>query len=470
MLPDDILLETFYFYHNEGEIKNISDYKYAIESWVTLVHVCQRWRTVVFGSPHYLGLRLASVPCLSKTPARDPLDVWPPLPLSILGQGPQLSVSNIIAALKRGDRVDDIELFDWDIFSLKTVLSAMLKPFPELTYLYLGKFKYEKIIPVLPDSFLGGTAPRLRRLYLSGIPFPALPKLLLSSAHLVDLSLRNIPQSGYFSPEAIITALSLLTSLKSLWLEFLSPRPFLDQESRRLSPPTRSVLPVITFFLFKGASEYLEVLVARIDAPRLNRLHITFFNDIVFDTPHLVEFISLTPALKALKKADFVFNHHAVNVEFSLPTTGHGELTLQVLCRELDWQVSSLVQILNLSPSPVSKLEDLYINEGSFWIRLGNRQDNIENAEWLELLRPFAAVKNLYLSLKLAPLIAFALQELAGGSMTELLPNLQNIFLEGLQPSGPVLEGIQQLVSARQVNDHPIIISLWDNPSRNKTS
>jgi hypothetical protein len=33
--------------------------------------------------------------------------------------------------------------------------------------------------PLLPDSFLGGTAPRLRSLRLSDVPFPGSPKLLL---------------------------------------------------------------------------------------------------------------------------------------------------------------------------------------------------------------------------------------------------------------------------------------------------
>jgi hypothetical protein len=31
------------------------------------------------------------------------------------------------------------------------------------------------------------------------------------------------------------------------------------------------------------ASEYLEEILAQIDAPRLDELHITFFNQIIFD-------------------------------------------------------------------------------------------------------------------------------------------------------------------------------------------
>ena len=78
-------------------------------AWHPLVHVCRRWRTIVFESPQRLNLRLL---CTSETPARDKLDVWPALPLIILGQAHFLtgSVDNIVAALERTDRVCQIHL------------------------------------------------------------------------------------------------------------------------------------------------------------------------------------------------------------------------------------------------------------------------------------------------------------------------------------------------------------------------
>jgi hypothetical protein len=57
---------------------------------------------------------------------------------------------------------------------------------------------------------------------------------------------------------------------------------------------------------------------------------------------------------------------------------------------------------------------------------------------WLELLHPFVALKNLYVSKKFVPHIAPTLQDLVGGRSTEVLPTLENIFLEGFQPLGPV--------------------------------
>jgi hypothetical protein len=59
-----------------------------------------------------------------------------------------------------------------------------------------------------------------------------------------------------------------------------------------------------------------------------------------------------------------------------------------------------------------------------------------------------------------------ALLELVGRRTTEVLPALQNIFLEKLRPSGPVQEGIRQFVAARQVTGHPTAVFHWDNPDR----
>jgi hypothetical protein len=75
-------------------------------------------------------------------------------------------------------------------------------------------------------------------------------------------------------------------------------------------------------------------------------------------------------------------------------------------------------------------------------------------------------MKNLYLRKKFAPGIASALHELVGGRITEMWPNLENIFVEGLEPSGPVQKDIGQFVAALQLLDRPIAISVWDNDTK----
>ena len=446
MLPDDVLLGIFDFFVEEER-----PLKVHVEVWQTLVHVCRRWRSLVFGSPRRLNLRLV---CSGKTPARDTLGVWPAFPLSIECEEMAESVDNIIAVLERSDRVCDIYL-DFKGLDLDKLSAAMQVPFPELTYLRL--FSNGKTVSALPDSFLGGSAPRLEVLSLKGIPFPGLPKLLLSATHLVYLLLENIPHSGYFSPDAIVTALSTLTRLVELWLEFESPQSRPDPEHQRPPPPTRSVLPNLGYFQFKGDSEYLEVVVANIDAPRLSNLEITLFNDIVFDTPQLTQFISRTPIMEALEEAHVTFDGNAAAVDLSSLTSGKYEkLKVRIPCRELDWQVSSMEQVCT-SCLPLLPTLDLHIDGNPHYRQ--HWQANVENVLWLQLLHPFTSVKNLYLSEEIARRIVPALQELVGVRATELLPALQNIFLEEGQRSGPVQEGIQEVVSVRQATSHLIGVS-----------
>jgi hypothetical protein len=65
-----------------------------------------------------------------------------------------------------------------------------------------------------------------------------------------------------------------------------------------------------------------------------------------------------------------------------------------------------------------------------------------------------------------SPHITNALQLLVGESVMEVLPTLENVFIEGFRPSGPVHEVIKDFVTARQLADHPITISRWDRKKR----
>ena len=204
--------------------------------------------------------------------------------------------------------------------------------------------------------------------------------------------------------------------------------------------------------------------MARIDAPRLYEFYINFFNDIVFDTPQFNQFISRTPMLKALKGVRVTFEDRAASVNLSSmvspAASSYRALIVRISCRDSDWQVSSLEQVCASCLPPLSTLKDLYISEDQF--SRPARQDNVEGPQWLELLHPFTALKNLYLSREFVPRIAPALQELVGGRTTEVLPTLQNIFLEGFEPSEPVPEGIGKFIAARQVTSHPIVVTDWE--------
>ncbi len=86
--------------------------------------------------------------------------------------------------------------------------------------------------------------------------------------------------------------------------------------------------------------------------------------------------------------------------------------------------------------------------------------DDMENVQWLELLRPFTTTKNLYLSEETALRVAPALQELAGGRATEALRALQNLYLKGSQSfnSG----AFTTFIAARTPSGHPVAIYDWE--------
>jgi hypothetical protein len=85
----------------------------------------------------------------------------------------------------------------------------------------------------------------------------------------------------------------------------------------------------------------------------------------------------------------------------------------------------------------------------------------MENAQWLELLGPFTALKNLYLSDGIARRVCGALQELSGERTTEVLPALCNLFVWGFSSLEPVQEAMKSWFTARQLSGHPVVVSCW---------
>ena len=346
-LPDDILLEMFYFYA----------YVAFNDAWRTLVHVCRRWRNVVFTSPRRLNLKLV---CTRTRSVREMLDIWPELPIIILDyEGTEIveSADNVIAALELNDRVSRIDLAVSGS-RLERVVAVMQDPFPTLTDLSL--WSSDGTAPVISDSFLGGSAPRLRYLGLESIPFPALPKLLSSATDLVDLHLEHLPHSGYISPSAMATCLAPLTKLESLVLEFQSPQSRPDNTSQLSPLQTRIIFPALTHLAFRGVTEYLEDLVTQIDTPLLKDISITFFNQLVFDISQLPQFLRRTETFTILDQARVSFYEQFINVELFQRTGANStRLELSISCRTLETQLSSLVEVCNSALSTLSTLERL---------------------------------------------------------------------------------------------------------------
>ena len=133
VLPDDTLLEIFDFYMN---ICPSYDVKPEVEAWQSLVHVCRRWRNVVFESPLRLNLQLR---CTPGTLARNTLDVWPAFPLIIKGNMTLSGTDNVTAALEQSDRVREVNL-TLTGRQLENVLAPMQVSFPIRSWMDLPHF------------------------------------------------------------------------------------------------------------------------------------------------------------------------------------------------------------------------------------------------------------------------------------------------------------------------------------------
>jgi len=218
------------------------------------------------------------------------------------------SVENVIAAVERHDRVSHISINNINGSALEQLAAAMQQPLPTLNDFRLES--WNESVAVLPETFLGGSAPHLEMFILRGIPFPTFPKFILSSTHIHYLFLANIPHSGYISPNAMVACLAALPNLEVLSIGFQSP---LSRPSQISPPPrTRIVLPALTRLSFWGVSEYFEDFVAQIDTPLLNDLDITFFMDFIFEIPRLRHFVGRAERFKPLDQAVMVFKDRAI--------------------------------------------------------------------------------------------------------------------------------------------------------------
>jgi F-box-like len=447
-LPDEILLKIFHFCRPAAVESYVRPKPWPM-IWHKLVHVCRRWRYLMFSSPLSLDLRLS---CTNGTAVKEMLDVWPPLPIEIYSS---IIGDNEMAALEHHDRIREINfrLADLQYERLGTVLQ---KSFPLLTTFRLTTYLYGHV-KVLPDTFLGGSAPRLRSLSLDGPTFPTLPQFLLSCNDLSDLRLLQMADIGYISPEAMVTGLSTLTRLTHLNIEFRQSGMI-----RRPPPLTRVLLPALTQLKFCGTNEYLEDLLAPIDAPQLEDVTIVFDQHV----SDIRQVISHSRTLGPFDCADVTFMRYSVCIQLSQSkgTGPYKPFDLRITADAPGQQVSSMAQICTQSSSLLSGVTKLRIGSDMVFSELDDSdlEDLMDNPEWLVIFHPFTAVRMLRFFGKIQRYIVSSLRlgGHTGQSVTEVLPELQQLYLyqRDWRDELEEEETIQLFVAARQQSDHPVTV------------
>ena len=321
-LSNQVLVEIFKCYHDTAR------------SWPKLLHICRRWRRILFEQ-----LRLIFT---HGAPVQKTLDSWPALSIVVeYGKSPSFDPpapkdeDNIIAALKQSDRVSSVCLTVTN--SLLEKLSAIKRPFPKLEHLVLLSQDTTQL--TLPSAFGLGT--QLRILRLTRITFFALPNLLYSSRTLVELHLHEVLNPWLFSPEALTDALSGMAKLRSLSLHFL-PTP--HHIGASLVPSKRIVLLALTRLSFRGTAKYFEDLVVGINAPRLEDIEVTLFDVFELTLSKLRKFVNRIESHKSYRLADITSSESAISISMSRPGTPTC-LTLELLCEPIQRQLDNMAHI-----------------------------------------------------------------------------------------------------------------------------
>jgi hypothetical protein len=439
MLFDDILLNIFR--HCLGVTP---------QCWPTLGFVCQRWRQNLLTSPLGLNLQLH---CTHGMPVLKAIHCWPILPIVVryggasnLDPPAREDDDDIIAALKQSGRVISINLTATS--SIVEKLSEISEPFSELEKLTL--LSQDTMGLTLPSTFRWG--PRLHTLRLSRIAFPSLPPLLSLCRDIVDLQLHEIPIAGYFTPESFANSLSGFTQLRFLSLHFLS----FPHRRRYLAPlpEERVVLPALTNLKYRGTSKYLDSLVARIDAPRLGDIDITFFYQPTMDASQLGRFIERIDMQRSLSRAEVQTSAQAISISFTGTNTST-YLRLQISCKRLDWQLSCMAQVRDQFPLSIFSVEDLAINTSES----SSVQEDFDSEKWLGLVRSFASATDFRVAGELTTDILRVLGPADGSDTTDMtaLPTLRILRVHNpLRITGSFWSAARSIITSRRRSGHPV--------------
>lgn len=206
---------------------------------------------------------------------------------------------------------------------------------------------------------------------MTRIAIPALPQHLSSSStDLVDLRLHEIPMAGYFSPQ-------------------------------------------------------VDDFVARIDAPRLGDIDITLFGQPTMDALQLGKFIERIGMTTALSEVDIQASVHAIS--FFKNSSTSTSFRLQISCKQLDWQLSSMAQVCTKFSPFVFGVQHLVFNTNDW----SSGQDDVNGEQWLQLVRSFSGAKTLSIAGELATGLLHALRPVDGYTTdTVVLPALRNLRVQ----------------------------------------
>jgi len=383
--------------------------------WFKLAHVCGKWRRIVLASPSRLDLSLVLI-------ERNPGNMktvltrrFQPLPIRIdyaYGSPTNNDVNRVVTALKQPDRVHGIAFKGQDS-QLQKVFREMKRPFPALERLEIRHSHTEEYLS-LPQTFLRGSAPRLRRLKMWTVRLKSISQLLSSTTAIVELSLKIDTVFGPSPTASLVAYLQAMPCLRWLTLRLpigISPTriPASPETGGKIVP-----LSKLTFFYFYGHRVFLDGLLSGLAAPSLQTFDIEFRDSFISPTRHTSRFVT-----------DINSEPHAFRViysncrSFSLSLLAHSE-RIDDPEPHFNFYSQDVMQISNALSPKLAMVEELFL--------ISYSGSSPPETLWHSFLELFRSVKVLRLQHKVMFDIAHSLQQDQGES-APVLPSLEEIVL-----------------------------------------
>jgi hypothetical protein len=377
----------------------------------------------------------------------------PPLPLVIdyLDGDHNMTAEDeegIFLALERPSRIRCIRV-GLPPQDLQKFVKAIDDELPILDYLVMTTDREDDATLVFPETI---RAPHLRHLVLVGVAPSIGSRLLTTAVGLATLCLFMDDSSTCSNPNSLLPWISSLPQLETLVIITFRNR---DVETHTVTI-THATLPKLRLLSFQGCSAYLGVLIRQIATPRLERLHIMFFDEVAFSIPCLVRFMSTKEnKMLSFDSAKLEFSDERVRVE-TYPHEDNRRCFFSISVENLilNEHISSMAQIVDALGQVFSAVdlltldyeEDGRSSEFDFDI-------DVDRTEWHKLLRPFSNVKSLRVNRGLVEEFSRYLRLDDGELPPELLPELQELMYSGSSNAG---DAFTSFIDARQKAGHPV--------------
>ncbi len=251
-----------------------------------------------------------------------------------------------------------------------------------------------------------------------------------------------------------------------------------DIEAQRSIIPnaTRVTLSNLHWLGLSGLSMSLQVFLSWLITPRLKKLSIFFFNQLIFSDSTLLQFLNTTERLR-FGSARLAFREEAIEVRlYPNEEARMYALQMQIGCNSLHWQVRCVRQLINELGTVFSTVEYLTL----LYISLGCHQE-AGRTHWRKLLQAFNNVRTLSVPEGLVRELSSSLRPDYGESPIEpvLLPELKTLsysaigdangaftaFVNGHQNVGRPITLANQTTTPFRENDTQSQPSPWDGTS-----